>query len=68
MLIVCHVYCGALNNNKCKECECVVEFPLIHFNVLTEDLSQYKHLLHKLGIIFDRTTGRARLIRSHSSA
>ena len=32
--IVFRVRCGTLNTNQSKECECVVEFPLIHFNFL----------------------------------
>ena len=33
LFIVC-VYCGNLDINQSKECECVMEFILIHFNVL----------------------------------
>ena len=32
LLVFC-VRCGTLNSNQSKECECVMEFPLIHFNI-----------------------------------
>ena len=28
------VRCGTLNSNQSKECKCIMEFPLIHFNIL----------------------------------
>ena len=34
VLLVFRVRCGTLNSNQSKECECVMEFPLSHFNVL----------------------------------
>ena len=43
-LPVFRVRCGTLNGNKCKECECIMEFPLIHFNVLTLDLLGYDQM------------------------
>ena len=33
--LVFHVCCGTLNSNQYKECECVMEFLLIHINFLT---------------------------------
>ena len=32
LLVFC-VRCGTLNSNQAKECEYVMEFPLIHFNI-----------------------------------
>ena len=34
MLLVFHGCCGTLNSNQSKECECVMKYPLIHFNIL----------------------------------
>ena len=34
MLPVYRVCCGTLKSNQSKECECVMEFALGHFNVL----------------------------------
>ena len=33
-LPVLRVHCGTINRNQSEECECVMEFPSIHFNVL----------------------------------
>ena len=33
-LLVFRVRCGALNSNQSKEYECVMEFPMIYFNIL----------------------------------
>ena len=38
-LLVFRVHCGTLTSNQ--ECECVMEFPLIHFNDLMQGLSRY---------------------------
>ena len=35
------VHYGTLNSNESKEWECVVEFSLIHFNVLKKLLSEH---------------------------
>ena len=40
LLVFC-VGCTTLNINQFKECECVMEFPLIHFNVFIKSLSGY---------------------------
>ena len=40
-LLVFGVRCRILSRNHSKECECVMEFPLIHFNVLKQPLSGY---------------------------
>ena len=29
-----YALCGTLNSNQSKQCECVMEYPLSHFNVL----------------------------------
>ena len=34
MLLVFRVRCGTVNSNQAKEYGCVMQFPLIHFNVL----------------------------------
>ena len=34
MLLAFHMRCGTRNSNQSKECKCVMELPLIHFNVL----------------------------------
>ena len=34
-LFVFRMRCGTLNSNQSKVCECVLEFPLIYFNILT---------------------------------
>ena len=39
-LLVFHVHCGTLKTNQSKECECIMEFSLIHFNVLVQGLSR----------------------------
>ena len=41
---VSRVRCATLNSNQSKECERIMEFPLIHFNILREDLSTCAHL------------------------
>ena len=41
MLLVFHMCCGTLNSNQAKECECVMELPLTHFNGLTYGLLEY---------------------------
>ena len=33
---------GILNSNQSEECECIMEFPLIHLNVLIQGLSGYE--------------------------
>ena len=38
-LFVFRLRCGTLNTNQPKECECIMEFPLSHFNVLMLGLS-----------------------------
>ena len=35
------VHYGTLNSNQSKECECIMEFSLIHCNVLKKLLSEY---------------------------
>ena len=40
-LLVFRVRCGTLNSNQPEGRECVVEFSLIHFNVLIQGLSGY---------------------------
>ena len=40
LLVLC-VRCGTLNSNQSEECECIMEFSLIHFNVLILGLSAY---------------------------
>ena len=39
-LPVVRVRCGFLSSNQFKECECVVEFPLIHLNVFISGYDQ----------------------------
>ena len=45
ILLVFRVRCGTTNSNQTEECECVVKFPLIHFNILTYGYSGYVILL-----------------------
>ena len=34
LLVFCRVRCGTLNSDQSKECDNVMEFPLLRFNVL----------------------------------
>ena len=40
-LLLFRVRCGTLNSNESKEYECLMEFPLIHFNLLLLGFSGY---------------------------
>ena len=39
MLLVFRVRCGTLKSNQPKEFECIMEFPLTHYNVFKKGLS-----------------------------
>ena len=43
-LRVFRVCCATLNSNQSKECECVVEFPLTHFNVFNKGFQDMSYL------------------------
>ena len=53
MLLVLCICCGTLNGNKSKECECIMEFPLICFNVLTLGFLGYDKLCNPTIFIND---------------
>ena len=40
-LLVFRVHCGTFNSNQSKQCECIMKFPLIHFNVHIPCLLEY---------------------------
>ena len=49
-LLAFRMHRRTLNTNQSKECEWIMEFSLIHFNVLMQDLSVYNNVnVHGLG-------------------
>ena len=40
-LLVFPAHCGHLNSYQSKDCECIMEFPLSHFNVFKKRFSAY---------------------------